>query len=125
MISPAVRLRPPPSRPVTQKAQSTAQPVCDERQTVNFGFWILGFGLGGCCIPDVISARASANSFTSAVAGSPGMKTASINAPSSSLSPYLTLPSAEKSRRAISGSRIGRSRASRSRNAGGSSVSEP
>ena len=33
-ISPAVRFRPAPSRPVTQNAQSTAQPACEERQIV-------------------------------------------------------------------------------------------
>ena len=33
-ISPAVRLRPAPIRPVTQNAQSSAQPACEDRQIV-------------------------------------------------------------------------------------------
>ncbi len=33
-ISPGVRLRPRPIAPVAQKVQASAQPDCDERQTV-------------------------------------------------------------------------------------------
>jgi hypothetical protein len=48
--------------------------------------------------------------LTAARQASPGMKTASMSAPSESFNPYLMLPSDDGSLRAISGSRIGSSR---------------
>ena len=106
---------------MTQKAQSTAQPVCEERQTVNLSSGgVLDVGrrrrrgssrapvrARGARVLELVDRREGA--------GSPGMKTASMSAPSASRSPYLTLPSERRlaARRSPAGGAASRARAAR------------
>ncbi len=58
---------------MTQNAQSTAQPVWEERQTVNFSTGGVECRVGRAGGPSGAIARASVNSLTWAKAVEPGM----------------------------------------------------
>ena len=47
LISSGARLRPRPMRPVAQNVQASAQPDCDERQTVRRGPWLMATASSG------------------------------------------------------------------------------
>jgi 4-amino-4-deoxy-L-arabinose transferase-like glycosyltransferase len=100
-ISPGVRFRPAPMRPVTQKAQSTAQPACDERQIVTRA----ASGVSGSVHEGFF--------FDST------MYTASIRAPSASSNRNFSVPSVAGVRATTFGRPIVKSRASASRMAFG------